>query len=169
MNILLKLCEFEDIGVNFTYDIIGDGPEKQKIMYLIHDLGLEEVVNLHGWKSPDQVQSILQSSDVFLLSSLEEGVANAALEAMSCGLPVVVTNCGGMAEAVTNGREGFIVPLRDSQAIAVALKKLNDDASLRQKMGGLARAKVIEKFSIEEQIKQWIKLLEVVRSRITSN
>ena len=65
---------------------------------------------------------------------------------MSCGLPVVVTDCGGMKEAVTDGVEGFVVPVRDPEAMADALLQLFKDSELRAKMGKAARQRVIKEF-----------------------
>ena len=89
---------------------------------------------------------------MFLLSSVSEGISNAALEAMACGLPLVTTDCGGMREAVRDGIDGFVVPLRDPRAMAAALARLARDEGLRQTMGNAARQRIVEHFSIETQI-----------------
>ena len=116
------------------FEIIGDGPDRQRVLYTIHDLGLQECVRLLGKLAPDEVLHRLQQADAFLLSSLSEGISNAALEAMACGVPVVTTDCGGMREAVTDGEEGFVVPVRDAESMANALMKLAGDAGLRERM-----------------------------------
>jgi glycosyltransferase involved in cell wall biosynthesis len=98
------------------------------------------------------VRDQLRAADLFVLSSLSEGIANAALEAMSCGLPVVTSDCGGMREAVTDGVEGYVVPLRDPQAMAAALHKLANDSLLRSRMGATGRNRVIADFNLDDQI-----------------
>ncbi len=105
------------------------------MLYTIHDLGLEGCVRLVGQLSADAVRQRLQNADAFLLSSVSEGLSNAALEAMACGLPVVATDCGGMREAITNGVEGLIIPVRDAPALAVALERLWRDPVLRLRVG----------------------------------
>jgi len=152
-------------GVNVQFDIIGDGPERQRVLYTIHDLGLQNCVRLHGRLRPEEVLLRLQQADAFLLSSLSEGISNAVLEAMACCLPVVTTDCGGMREAVTDGVEGFVVPVRDAQAMAGVLLKLTRDVGLRQRMGGTARARILRDFTLKRQIEQWLELFRSVLSK----
>ena len=149
-----------DQGLQVRFDIIGEGPERQRIVYTIHDLGLEEHVRLLGRLTSDEVRQQLQAADVFLLSSLSEGISNAALEAMACGLPVVTTDCGGMREAITNGIEGFVVPSRDNNRIAECLKKLYEDEHLRKRMGRAARKRAESEFSLEQQIAYFLDLYD---------
>ncbi|HMN60224.1 MAG TPA: glycosyltransferase [Anaerolinea sp.] len=141
-----------DSGVDAEFHIIGDGPERQRILYTIQDLGLEDRVALLGKLPPTQVRDHLQQADVFMLSSLSEGISNAVLEAMACGLPVVTTDCGGMREAVTDGVEGFVVPVRDPDAMANALLKLALNPSLREQMGTAGRDRVLKDFYLSDQI-----------------
>jgi colanic acid/amylovoran biosynthesis glycosyltransferase len=145
-------------GYRVSYEIIGDGPERQRILYTILDLGLEDCVTLTGSLSPDDVRARLQHADVFLLSSLSEGISNAALEAMACGLPVVTTDCGGMREAITDGVEGIVVPVRDPAAMAEALVRLGGDPVFRNQMGERGRERVLEDFTLQRQIGQFINL-----------
>ena len=140
-------------GVNAEFHLIGTGPERQRILYTIQDLGLEGKVTLLGKLPPEKIRNQLQASDIFLFSSLSEGLSNAVLEAMSCGLPIVTTDCGGMREAVTNGVEGFVTPVRDPEAATEALWKLAKDAELRRRMGKAARERVLLDFELRNQIR----------------
>ena len=158
MLIALKLLV--DAGVDAELHIIGEGPERQHITFTIHDLGLVDCVVLHGRQSPDEVRDQLRSADVFVLSSLSEGIANAVLEGMSCGLPVVTTDCGGMREAVTDGEEGFVIPVRDPQSMAAALEILAHDPDLRRRMGQAGRARVIKDFHMQDHVDAFISLFE---------
>lgn len=157
---LLAFKQLLDAGLDGELHIIGKGPERENILFMIHDLGLEDCVGLHGQLTPDQVREQLQKADCFLLSSLSEGIANAALEAMSCGLPVVTTDCGGMREAVTDGVEGFVVPIRDPKAMSKALSQLALSPDLRQKMGTAGRERVISNFKLEDQIDAFTRLFQ---------
>jgi colanic acid/amylovoran biosynthesis glycosyltransferase len=139
-------------------DIIGDGPERQRVLYTIEDLQLQEVVHLHAQFTPEQVRDKLQQSHAFLLASLSEGVSNAALEAMACGLPVVTTDCGGMREAVANSVEGFVVPGGDVVATAVALKQLITNPGLCQRMGQAGRQRICQQFTLTQQIEAFVSL-----------
>jgi colanic acid/amylovoran biosynthesis glycosyltransferase len=156
---ITALKHLVDAGIDAELHIIGEGPERQHILYTIHDLGLQERVFLHGRLAPSDVRDQLKNADCFVLSSLSEGIANAALEAMSCGLPVVTTDCGGMREAITDGVEGFIVPLWDSQAMATALHKLGCDPTLHSRMGAAGRSRVVADFKLEDQIRAFLDLL----------
>lgn len=155
---LLAISRLVQSGVAVSYDIIGHGPEWQRLRYTIHDLGLEAHVCLHGTLRPDEVRRQLQEADAFLLSSLSEGVSNAVLEAMACGLPVVTTDCGGMREAVTDNEEGFVVPTRDPEAIAAAIAKLFTDPMLRTRMGQAGRARILKQFNLTQQVERFVEL-----------
>lgn len=154
-----------DQKIFVSYHIIGDGPERQRVLYTIDDLSLHDQVHLHGSLSPAEVRSQLQQADVFLLASLSEGISNAALEAMACGLPVVTTDCGGMPEAVTDGVEGFVVQVRDSSAMAMALARLASNTSLRQSLGGAARQRVCQHFTLDHQIRGFVSLFQSLGKR----
>jgi colanic acid/amylovoran biosynthesis glycosyltransferase len=147
-----------DRGVQVQFDIIGDGPDRQRVLYTLHDLGLENCVRLHGPLDSKAVLSRLQQADAFLLSSLSEGLSNAVLEAMACGLPVVTTDCGGMREAVADGVEGFVVPVRNAEAMASALQVLAGDRRLRVRMGHAGRARIVREFGLTHQVEQWLEL-----------
>lgn len=140
-----------DRGVDVRFEIIGGGEERQRLLYTIHDLELENHVVWHGPLPSTRVLEQLQKADVFLLSSLSEGLSNAALEAMACGLPVVTTAVGGMPEAVTDGVEGVLVPPRDPAAIAEALAGLAARPALRREMGAAARRRVVADFALDDQ------------------
>jgi glycosyltransferase involved in cell wall biosynthesis len=151
--------------VDFRLRIIGDGPERQRLLYTIRDLGLGDAVVLLGQLDETQVRDELRQADIFVLSSLSEGISNAALEAMSCGLPVVSTDVGGMAEAIRDGVEGRLVPPRDQEAMAEALAQLGGNRQLRLQMGAAARDRVVSQFSLERHITAWRELLDTVMQR----
>jgi glycosyltransferase involved in cell wall biosynthesis len=151
--------------VDFRLRIIGDGPERQRLLYTIGDLGLSDSVDLLGPYEETQVRDELRQADIFVLSSLSEGISNAALEAMSCGLPVVSTDVGGMAEAIRDGVEGRLVPPRDPEATAEAIAQLGGDRQLRLQMGAAARERVVSQFSLERHIAAWRELLDTVLQR----
>jgi glycosyltransferase involved in cell wall biosynthesis len=157
---LLAVRRLVDKGTPVRFDIIGDGPERQRILYTIHDLGLERQVHLYGPLAPDEVRDQLQQADVFLLSSLSEGISNAVLEAMACGLPIVTTDCGGMNEVVTDGVEGFLVTARDPKAMAQALWTLWENPALRKQMGQAGRQRIEASFTLSQQVQEFIGLCE---------
>jgi glycosyltransferase involved in cell wall biosynthesis len=98
--------------------------------------------------SRDDVPAILAASDIGVLCSHEEGFSNAVLEAMAAGLPMAVTDVGGNAEAVVDGETGFVVPPRDSKALAEVITRLASDASLRERLGTAGRRRVAQRFGV---------------------
>jgi len=155
---LTALKQLVDAGIDAELHIIGEGPERQHILFTIHDLGIQNRVTLHGHLVPSEVRDQLQGADAFVLASLSEGISNAVLEAMSCGLSVVTTDCGGMSEAVIDGVTGYVVPLRDPHAMAAALFKLAEDHKLRACMGVASRVHIIRNFALEHQVGEFINL-----------
>jgi colanic acid/amylovoran biosynthesis glycosyltransferase len=152
-----------DAGSALELEIVGEGPDRQRLLFGIQDLGLSDCVRLSGRLPADGVRERLRNADLFLLSSVSEGLSNAALEAMATGLPVVTTDCGGMCEAVSDGVEGFVVPTRDVKRMASALGHLAEDAELRARMGAAARFRVLAEFTLEKQVRVFKELLEEVR------
>lgn len=159
---LSAIRRLRDAGVDVEYRVIGSGQDHQRLLYTIQDLGLSGHVHLMGRLSPEEVLSELRAADVFLLSSVSEGISNAALEAMACGLPIVTADCGGMREAVTDGLEGFVVPAREPAPMAAALARLSADPPLRRRMGTAARDRILKDFSLRDQIRRFVRLYEGV-------
>lgn len=159
---LLAVRALVDRGLDVRFEIIGGGEERQRLLFTIDDLGLRQHVVLHGPLPPAGVLARLQAADAFLLTSLSEGLSNAALEAMACGLPVVTTAVGGMPEAVTDGVEGYLVPARDPAAAAEALWRLAKAPQLRREMGAAGRRRVVQAFALERQIDAYADLFRRV-------
>lgn len=171
-NLLLALGSLRASGVTARLRVIGDGPERQRVLYTISDLGLGDSVDLLGRLDETQVRDELRRSDLFVLASLSEGISNAALEGMSCGLPVVSTNVGGMAEVIRDGVEGRLVPPRDPEAMAEVIYQLSGDRELRLRMGAAARDRVVRQFDSDKHIAAWRELLgsamDKHRARVSS-
>jgi len=101
------------------------------------------------------VADLLQGADVNILSSHEEGFSNSVLESMAAGLPSIVTDVGGNAEAVADGESGLVVPPRDLPRLAAAIEKLAADCRLRAAMGKNARRRVEQNFTLETCVAQY--------------
>ncbi len=164
-SLLLALRALLDDDWRAQLRVIGDGPERQRVLYTIRDLGLGDAVVLLGQLDETQVRDELRQADIFVLSSLSEGISNAALEAMSCGLPVVSTDVGGMPEAIREGVEGLLVPARDPSAMARAIARLDEDRQLRAQMGAAGRDRVVRKFGLDRHVVAWRELLDTVMQR----
>ena len=148
---LAALVRLMQRGVDFQADIVGEGELFSALRFSIEDLGLRDRVRLSGALSSAEVLSRLQATDIFVLSSVEEGISNAVLEAMATGVPIVTTTAGGMVEAVTDGVEGFVVPVRNAAALADRIERLATDPAARVAMGAAARRRAEQDFSIQRQ------------------
>ena len=148
-------------GVPVEFTILGDDPlygqprERKRIAHAVADAGLEGHVELVERASSREVARRLQASHAFVLPSLDEGLPTVVLEAMSCAVPVVATDCGGVSEAVTDGVEGLVVPPRDSEALAEALTRLWREPELRQRMGEAGRRTATSRFTLERQLHEF--------------
>jgi colanic acid/amylovoran biosynthesis glycosyltransferase len=107
----------------------------------------------------------MSSSDIFLLSSIEEGIANVAVEAMALGCSVISTNCGGMEELITHQKEGWIVPVYDEEAMAAQISEfIQMDSEYIKKIKKEARRKVERQHSEGKMIEDMIKLYSKILS-----
>lgn len=149
--LLAALAHLRQAGRNFHAQIIGGGELYAALRFSIGDLGLSDCVMLAGALPPGEVLRRLREADIFVLSSHEEGISNAALEAMACGLPVVTTNAGGMAEVVGDGAEGFVVPVRDIPTLTARIGRLLEDPALCEGMGRAARRRAETEFTLSRQ------------------
>jgi glycosyltransferase involved in cell wall biosynthesis len=170
---LLAVRELVERGVPVRLQVVGGDPhhtvgessERQRILFTISDLGLEEHVWLSGRLGTEGVVSRLQQAHVLLHASLSEGVPNVVLEAMACGLPVVVTDAGGTREAVRTGVDGFVVRPREPGELADALMALWRDPELRSAMGLAGRRRALRWFSLDRESDAYLRLYEQLARR----
>ncbi len=111
--------------IPFTYIIVAQGSIPDSIIFQIAQLGLNDSVKIVNGLPHKEVLNAIKESDLLLLPSIEEGIANVALEAMAAGTPVISTDCGGMNEVIINDVSGLIVKLRDTDAMAEAIISFN--------------------------------------------
>jgi glycosyltransferase involved in cell wall biosynthesis len=109
-------------------------------------LGLDAHLSLLGVRA--DIPDLLNASDIAILASHQEGFSNAVIEGMQAGLPMIVTNVGGNAEAVANGETGLVVAPRDPDGLAEAILRFASDAELRQRYGEAGRRRVEAHFSL---------------------
>ncbi len=159
---LLAVAQLAPRYPKLKYVIVGDGPAKEELMFYVSDLGIQEHVHFYGPASAEEIRDLLEKSSIYLLSSVSEGISNAVLEAMAMETPVIVTNAGGMAEAVTDGIEGFVVPRYNSLALAEKMALLLGDDELRKKMGLCGRERILRDFTIERQTEVFLNEYEVL-------
>ena len=119
-------------GYNCCLIIVGEGPEKRHLQQLMKKLRLQDVYFL-GRVPNEDLPYIYSSSDIFVLPSLQEGLGIVLLEAMSCGLPVVASNVGGIRDVIKK-EVGLPIPPRDHQALTKALSLLIEEEELRKEL-----------------------------------
>ena len=148
----LQTCKLlKDKNVPFHYTIIG-GAGNEELQFLIADLGLKGDVSLTEAVSQSQVFDLMRSSSLLLMPSLEEGIPNVVVEAMAIGLPVVSTDCGGIPELIANGVNGWLVPTRNPEAMAVAVMNFRELSLEKIEAVRFAARKKVERQHNEERM-----------------
>ncbi len=127
--------------------LVGDGPERGNIEARIAAAGINGAVRLLGDLA--DVADVLPALDACALVSETEGMSNAILEAMACGLPVVATAVGGNPELVAHEHTGLLVPLGDADALVDALSRLAREPDFARACGARARERILADFSID--------------------
>lgn len=126
--------------------LVGDGPELPGLLQEAERVGIREALLTPGFRS--DVTDLLAAMDVFVMSSIREGLPVALLEAMAAARPVVVTAVGGMPDAVVHGANGLLVPPADPAALAEAIGSLLADETTASRLAAAARATAKERYSI---------------------
>lgn len=142
----------------FMVLLAGEGPLRPDLERQVAAEGLSGHVHFLGLRQ--DLPSLLQQCDAFVLPSLYEGLPLAILEAMAAGLPIVATDVGGNADLVEHGRNGFLVPPNDPQALARAMAALIDDGGLARAMGAEGRQRVARDYSIDVIAERTARLFE---------
>lgn len=135
-------------GVDDQLTIVGDGPERSRLEKIAERTDAD--VTFVGSVPPDRVDHYYRNAEVFVLPSTKgEGMPNVVLEAMSWGLPVIVTDSGGLRSMVDHGNTGYLVPMRDPEAISKYVQKLTSNPELAKQIGQSARSHVEKNHSWE--------------------
>jgi sugar transferase (PEP-CTERM/EpsH1 system associated) len=138
--------------------IVGEGPQRVVLEKKIAELGLGAQVRLLG--NREDVSALLAEFDIFVLSSIAEGMPGVLLEAMAAGLPVVATEVGGAGEVVSDGLTGQLVPASNPSRLAEALSTYVRDEALRARHGSAGRRKAETGFSLEQMISAYVELYD---------
>jgi glycosyltransferase involved in cell wall biosynthesis len=127
--------------------IIGDGTERENLQRLVHELGIKEDVIFTGYQS--NPYKYIKSCDIFVHTCLFEGFSNSIIEAMSCRVPVIATDCPyGPRDIIKNGENGFLIPMNDENGLITTLLLLVDNKELRDSISQRAFEKAME-FSVK--------------------
>jgi glycosyltransferase involved in cell wall biosynthesis len=145
-------------GGRVRVTLVGEGPHRAPLESMVNRLGLTEAVTLPG--ETDDVRSVLERADIFVLPSRAEGLSNALLEAMAHGLPAVVSDIPGNSDLVTDGVNGLLFAPGNPGALAERLEGLVADESRRGGLGRQARKSVESHYAMSAITARYISLYE---------
>ena len=143
--------------------MVGDGPERGRVEQFCRENGLCHAITFVG--SLPLIEEVLAGADLFLLPSESESFGLAALEAMSCEVPVIATNAGGLPEVVESGKSGFLCPVGDVDGMAEAALRLLGDEALRRSFGEAGRRRAVEVFGQDAVVARYRAVYERVSGR----
>ena len=130
--------------------ILGEGELREHLEHQVREHHLEKHVLLPGFRT--DVLGCIKSFDLFVLSSVTEGLGTSLLDAMACSRAIVATRAGGIPEVVEDGENGLLVPPRDHAAMAQAIVRLLKDEALRRQMGNAGFSRVRSRFTVERMV-----------------
>jgi glycosyltransferase involved in cell wall biosynthesis len=157
----LALLSSEGSAGHWHLVIVGDGPQRGNLTSQITEMGLTDRVSMAGHQ--DEPADWFQSLDLFCLPSYaNEGVPQALMQAMACGLPCVTTTAGAITEAIEHGISGIVVAPRDLDALRSSVLLLSGDAALSARLGLAARARAEARFGRTQMTDRMLALFQDV-------
>ena len=156
-SVIIALKSLKDRNVNFEYVIIGDGPEEEKLKYLVYEFGLVNQVVFTGKISQSKIINYFENSDIYIQYSLQEGFCNAVLEAQAMGVLPIVSNTGGLSENVINCQTGWVIPKNNPNVLAnKILEVMALPESHKETIRNQAISRVVKEFNITKQQKEFV-------------
>lgn len=147
---------------DWKLNIVGDGEERRTIEELIAEYGLEEKVILHGYQRKEYINSLLEKSSIYTMTSLEEAFGIVLIEAQSFGIPCIAFDSArGALEIIKDKENGFLIPNRDLKMMAEKIDVLAQDYELRRRLGEKARANSLQ-YSVEEIKNKWFEFIDSI-------
>ena len=147
----------DNSGKLYQYDIIGYGAEYEKLLFLIHDLGLQNKVNLLGVKTHLETQKLIKEYDIYLQPSLSEGFSNAVLEAQANGLLCIVSAVGGLKENIEDGKTGKLVDAYSAIQIALGIQEfINFSYDEEMSIIKMAKKNIAKKNNLVVHSDSWV-------------
>ena len=160
LKVISKISKSED---RMKFMIVGDGPEKAKLMNLSRTLKIEDKLVFTGFVPDSTLPSYYAACDIFTLHTLYEGLGVVLLEAIASGKPVVTTIAGGTIDVIQNGVNGLLVKPKDVNAFANAILTLAKNKDLRIKMGERGRKMAVDKFDWEKIAEKYIQVYKNIQ------
>jgi len=153
---LQALAVLKEKNILFQYTIIGEGQERERLLFTIHQLGLEDRITFVGSVPHQDIIKYYESADIYLQYSIQEGFCNAVLEAQAMGLITIVSNAEGLSENVLHGKTGWVVPKRKPILLAENIEHiLAMDNENRIQVQKNAMVRIKNEFSLKKQIRKF--------------
>lgn len=133
--------------------LLGDDRDRLRLENRVKQNGLNDVVHFVGVRPHSEMPSWMNAADLLALPSHGEGLPNAIVEAMACGIPVVVTNVGGIPEVVEDNKSGFLIEKGDIDSLTAVIEDLLKDEEKRKEMGAYGRSVIEQSFSWQKSAK----------------
>ena len=148
---------------DFRLQIVGDGPERQRLESLTSELGMGQYIQFLGERT--DVPQLLREAGFFVTASLTEGISLTLLEAMAVGLPIVATAVGGNPEIVLPGTTGYLCPSADPKSLADSIVKLCRQPEDWLRMGRAGRDRVVDHFDVRRMARDYEQLYRELGKR----
>jgi glycosyltransferase involved in cell wall biosynthesis len=146
--------------------IAGRGSQEAKLKEQVESLGVSSSVRFTGWIPNDKLLEYLNSADIYVSTALSDGgLASSTLEAMACGLPVIITDFGDNKKWVEDGVNGFLIPLSDPKVLASKIIHLIRNKEIRDKFGQINLQIIEEKNDWQKEMRKIEELYEVLKKR----
>ena len=151
---------YPEVAANARLILVGNGILHQQLHEMAVQAGVEHLVWLPGDRS--DVAQLMQTFDVFVLPSLNEGISNTILEAMASGLPVIASKVGGNPELVVEGQSGLLVESQNPGALAEAIKYYLDQPEIAKQHGEFGRNLCQKRFSLQRMLQDYMTVYDQV-------
>lgn len=156
----------DERNVDFIYTIIAQGKIPEEITFLINEYKLSEKVKIIQGMKHNELITKLQNSHLLILPSVEEGIANVVLEAMAIGVPVLTTDCGGMAEVIEDKVNGYIVAVRNPELLAERIMSfINTENEFKKSLTKRAKDVIAREFGRDKQIREFSDFYQSILSK----
>ena len=155
-NLVRGWKRFCDVSSDWRLIVVGRLVERA----LVRQLESADRVTIVGPVPHDDVLTYMHAADAYVQPSIHEGLANATMEAMATGLPVIATDTGGQRELITHGHNGLLIPVEDAAALSDAFATVANDPDRARQMGARARDTIVGRFSQHAQVASLAALLK---------
>lgn len=153
---ILMIHHLQEAGINVSLTIVGSGNDLKGLLYTAKSLGVADSVSFVGQLSETEIANTLSTNDVYLSTSLAEGLPNSLVEAAASGLPIIAFDCEGVREVVEHEVSGFVVAPGQIEEAAHYVRQLTDE-SLRRALGANGRQRMERLFNQDVCVKEMIK------------